>query len=310
MQKPKPDPFNRQKLRLLIELLQTRHLGNTAERLGMSAASASRKLDALREAFGDPLFITSGRGLMPTPLMLSLEADLRKADQTLENLLSPRAFDPAAAEITFRIAVRGLIESSLIPYLLERLQAEAPHCRLEHTCRAHDSFSLLLSGDLDFVVSPDANVPPMCRHMPVMPVELGVMVRNDHPLVREFGGGAPTLEALKRYPRIATRLSQFGEVRTFDPEVFGDDSTKLLGITNEPLAALVLAAQTDFIVVAPRLGISASKSAGVTCLPLPEGLRRPSGRQIVLAWTEEHHQDPANIWMRSLIRDWSRVFGA
>ena len=308
LQKKRNDPFNRMTLQLLLDLLSTRHLGLTSEHLGISAATASRKLDAMREAFGDQLFIVSGRGLVPTPFMLSLEDDIRQADLSIDRLFSPKTFDPASAKITFRIAVRGLVEASLLGYLLSALRREAPHCRLNHTCRTSNSFEKLLAGQLDFVISTDVNVPNMCRYMPIFPIELGILTSQNHPLYQTFKGAAPTIEALNQYERIAIHVSKTGH-QTFDHRVIGLPSERLVMTTNEPLAALEIAQQSEFIVVAPKVGTSCTSDiSGVVWMPLPDSLQINTEHSVVLVWSEENHQNPAHIWMRSLIRTWSNEF--
>ena len=308
LQKKRNDPFNRVTLRLLLDLLNTRHLGLTSEHLGISAASASRKLDAMREAFDDPLFIVSGRGLVPTPRMLALEADLKQTDQSLDRLFSPKTFEPSSAKITFRIAVRGLVETSLLGHLLSAIAREAPNCRIDHTCRTADSFEKLLAGELDFVVSTNTIVPNVCRFMPIFPIELGILTSRTHPLYRTFQGQAPTIDALMEFDRIGIQVSKTGK-RTFDERVFGSNTTRLLLTTNEPLAALEIAQQSNFIVIAPKVGTAtASDASGVVWMPLPESLRCDDDHKAVLVWSEENHQNPAHIWMRSVIREWSGSF--
>ncbi len=287
--------------------------------------------------------------------MQSLEADLKQADLSLDRLFAPKEFAPASAKITFRVAVRGLVEASLLGFLLATLRREAPYCRLSHTCRTGDSFEKLLAGQLDFVVSTDVNVPHMCRYMPIFPIELGILTSKHHPLFETFKGAAPTVEALNHYDRIAIHVSKTGH-QTFDSRVVGLDPERLIMTTNEPLAALEIAQQSDFIVIAPKVGTSSTSNAsgvvwmplpeelqvddehsavlvwseenhsdfiviapkvgtsstsnasGVVWMPLPEELQVDDEHSAVLVWSEENHQNPAHIWLRSLIRTWSNGF--
>ena len=64
------DMITRAQLKFLSDLAQTGKLSRTAERLGLSLSAASRMLDRLREAFGDPLFTPHARGLTPTLLFV------------------------------------------------------------------------------------------------------------------------------------------------------------------------------------------------------------------------------------------------
>ena len=79
--------------------------------------------------------------------------------------------------------------------------------------------------------------------------------------------------------------------------------------TNEPLAALEIAQQSEFIVIAPKVGTSCTSDiSGVVWMPLPDSLQINTEHSVVLVWSEENHQNPAHIWMRSLIRTWSNEF--
>lgn len=307
MQNSKNDPFNQTAIRLLLELLTTRHLSLAAQHLGLSISSASRRLDALRTAFTDPLFIVTNRGLVPTPVMLSMEGDLLQANRSLEQLLTPKRFDPATAEKTFHIAIRGLIETSLVLHLIAELGKRAPHCRLEHTSRTSDSFASLLSGKLDFVISTDLNIPPMLRHMPLFPIKLGIMISDKHPLLREFHGQAPTINLLAKQKRVELRVSHVAD-GSFDEQIFGNDKANCVVSTNEPILAAEIVSRSELVAVAPQVGVrTAPTASGVTWMPLPKELQRETNINTVLVWSEEHHQDPANIWMRSVIREWTNA---
>nr|WP_145959242.1 glycosyl transferase family protein [Rhizobium sp. ACO-34A] len=61
--------------RLIIALdmlLETASVSKAAQNLGLQASAVSRQLGQLRDALGDPLFVRSGRGLVPTPFAESL----------------------------------------------------------------------------------------------------------------------------------------------------------------------------------------------------------------------------------------------
>lgn len=78
-------------LKLLIALdvlLVEGSIGRAAERLGMSAPAMSRLLAQIREQFGDPIFIRTGRGMVPTPFAESLRARLRALAGEAEAILN------------------------------------------------------------------------------------------------------------------------------------------------------------------------------------------------------------------------------
>ena len=308
MQNVKNDIFNLQSIRLFLELLDTKHLGMTADRLGLTTATASRRLEALRQYFDDDLFVVRGRGLQPTPFAVSLEENLREAEKAVLSLTAPRAFDPKAAEKNFRLASRGLFESSLNTYLIRELLRSAPRCTLTHVCRTASSYDDLRDGKLDFVIGLDINVPSGLRYCRLFPLEVGVLCSSKHPLVRQYGGRAPTEEDFHKYSRIEIRLNPVLQHLSIDMKVAGVDRGKVVGSTNEPLAATEVVAKTDLLVLTPKVGaVAVGETTDVTWMPLPETLQREAIANAVLVWTEENHRDPTNIWLREHIKSWAKA---
>lgn len=308
--KTKTDPFNRELLVFLLELSETGKLTQAAQNLGMSPAAASRALEKLRETFADPLFVATGHGMQATVRMQGLVDDLRRADRMLERLCEPAVFDPETTQRVFRIASRGLVEPSLLTYLVSRFMREASKAKLEHIYRSEDSFDALVTGELDAVVSTDIAVPPSLHCLPLFPIELGGMISKHHPLVTASRGKAPALVQLLAYRRIGLKVSPNAESSTFDRQVFGEEGKDaLIAETDEPLAMVSVVAETDAVMVAPKAGVNlASRFFDVTWLPLPAQVV-PARRSVrsVLVWTERQHGDQGHVWLRSLFKGWIRT---
>ena len=54
-------------LRVFDEILQTHSITIAASNLGLTQSAVSNQLHRLREAFGDPLFVRTTEGMMPSP---------------------------------------------------------------------------------------------------------------------------------------------------------------------------------------------------------------------------------------------------
>lgn len=79
-------------LRLLVALdtlLVVGSVQKAAVEMGLSAPAMSRLLAQIREAFDDPIFIRSGRRMLPTPKAEALRLRLRALSVEAENLLKP-----------------------------------------------------------------------------------------------------------------------------------------------------------------------------------------------------------------------------
>ncbi|WP_434629989.1 LysR family transcriptional regulator [Chromobacterium sp. CV08] len=130
----------------LYTLLSTRSVSRSAEWLCLGQPAVSHILKKLREQCGDPLLCRDGRGLTTTPyaeaLLPPLEAWLAEA----QRLLAPPAFDPAALDGVYRLAMPDLLEAALLPELIATLQREAPGLRLQVVAMAADEAEAALEA--------------------------------------------------------------------------------------------------------------------------------------------------------------------
>ena len=83
-------------LKTLDALLDERSVTRAAERLALTQPAVSGMLTRLREAFDDPLFTRSQRGVVPTLRALELAAPVKQILHDVERLLRPAALPPPA----------------------------------------------------------------------------------------------------------------------------------------------------------------------------------------------------------------------
>lgn len=303
------DMITRAQLKFLSDLAQTGKLSRTAERLGLSLSAASRMLDRLREAFGDPLFTPHARGLTPTDAMLRLEPELRRTIEQTDRLFSQPAFDPATLNRTFSMAARGLVMPELLAAIIPRIAREAPGVHLEMHHRTSRLWDEIEAGELDLALVPDRAVPSSLRTLPLFPIEIGILLRADHPLVKEFGGGAPTLEAFLRYRRLAMTVSANLHNASWDRQLLGydpDSRAQVVCSTTNAIDLAPLLEGSDFVMLVPKRGaVTMFTHYHLAWIPLPTSLPQPGARQIVLVWREAQQRDPAHQWLRGIFRDWS-----
>ena len=122
-------------LRVFDALMHEGKVVGAAARLGLSPPAVSNALGRLRRATGDALFVRSAQGMLPTPQAQALALTVGPALQALQQALaSPRAFEPAATQRRFRVAMTDIGEIVFLPRLMQVLQAEAPQVAI-HTVR-------------------------------------------------------------------------------------------------------------------------------------------------------------------------------
>src|ERR1700727_765251 len=115
----------------LEALLTECNVTHVARRLHLSQPTVSVRLGKLRNLFGDPLLTPGVRGMRPTTRGLALLAPLREALSGVERMLSAQTpFDPAKAELTWRVVASDYAQHAILIPVLARLRRQAPGVRV------------------------------------------------------------------------------------------------------------------------------------------------------------------------------------
>jgi DNA-binding transcriptional LysR family regulator len=170
---------------VLDALLDERNVTRAAARLGYTQPTISGMLARLRDVFGDPLFVRTQRGLLPTPRAQGLAVPLKQLLADSQRLIARDAFDPATSEATFTISSNDYMQHALLAPFVRVLRSEARQVRLAFTPPIIEGLSdALARGQIDMAVT----IPEFA--MPDLPSRLlyreryVVAVRPRHPLAR------------------------------------------------------------------------------------------------------------------------------
>lgn len=178
--------FNRIDLNLfaVLDAIYTAgSLTKASEVLCITQPAVSNSLSRLREMLNDPLFVRIGHTMTPTPVAKNIIGPAREALNTLRKCVQEsQIFGPSTANNTYNFAARDLMESSVLPRLVERLQSLAPNISLtNYDLPKSEVVSSMSSGVLDFYVDiADFHDALLCRKL--IATDRFVMVaRKDHP---------------------------------------------------------------------------------------------------------------------------------
>ena len=138
-------------LLVLHVLLEERSVTRTAERLYLGQPAISGALARLREAFSDPLFVRTPKGMQPTPRAEALGRQVEPFLRLLHaELLGAPTFDPAGSERIFHLGMSDALEAALMPALLSHVQENAPGVRIvAHQADSDRIPALLDSGEIE-----------------------------------------------------------------------------------------------------------------------------------------------------------------
>lgn len=270
-------------LLVLFEVVfQERHVGRSSERLHLSPSAISHGLGRLRALLGDPLFLKTPKGVVPTERALQLAPLVAEILARIRGVVSTAApFDPGHSTRRFVIGAPDGVSSVILPSLLETLRGEAPGVDIgirqllpvQGFTVPHlawkDALKELEDRTTDIAIIPFDDIPVRFHKQKLYDEEFVIAVRKGHSFQRN-----PTLRRYCEMEHLV--VSHTGDVSGFvDVELAKKGLTRRVSLTVPNfIFALSVLADTDMASAVPRrfieihgarFGVAAVKAP----LPLP-----------------------------------------
>jgi DNA-binding transcriptional LysR family regulator len=289
---------------VLHALLSERNVTRASARLSLSQSATSHALARLRELFGDPLLVRSGRRLDLTARALALLPQLERGLGELEGTLTGEpAFDPRSARRTFTISMADYSQAVSLAPLLRRLRAEAPGIELSVVAFTN-GLEMLEAGTADLAVFSDRPFPPGFSSAKLHSDGFVTMVRKRHPAV----------PAARRRLSLATflALDHLVVAPAGSPGSMVDTELERRGLRRKVtvrissfLTAPLVVSQTDLVSTGPeRLLRDMVTRYPIRLLDPPLQLPR---FDLILVWHARRDHDPSHTWLRQLLLDVART---
>ncbi|HVZ71079.1 MAG TPA: LysR family transcriptional regulator [Polyangia bacterium] len=280
----------------LKALLNERHVTRAARQLGLSQSATSHALSRLRDLYGDPLLVRSGRVLELTPRAVALLPQLERGLGELQASLSGQeGFEPRRARLPFRVGAADFPQALLSGPLLSLLHAEAPGVALQLTSYP-DLREQLEAGAIDVAITVKTRALKMFVEQPLFSDGFVCLLRKGHPALRQGRFN------LQRYLALEHLLvAPGGTAGNFvDTELSRRGLTRRVALQiSSFLVAPQLVAESDLITTGPELLLRrVSATHPVVLLKAP--LRLPRF-ELVLVWHARRDHDPAHVWMRDVV---------
>ncbi len=141
-------------LRLLLTVIEEGSITRAAQRLGVTQSAVSHLLDKLRVIVGDPLFVKSGRGIVPTAQAQALASRARTLLDEMRSFSLAAGFDPARLSAQVTIAANDMQRDLLLPSLLRYVRAQAPSFSLRVISSGAPTVDLLRDEHCQLVITP------------------------------------------------------------------------------------------------------------------------------------------------------------
>jgi DNA-binding transcriptional LysR family regulator len=279
---------------VLEALLAERSVTRAAKRVRLSQSALSSALGRLRVTFDDLLFVRTAAGMLPTPRALELEPELRLAMASVRRVITPGAFDPAAAKVTFRIATGDYAELVMLPPLLEALVRKAPSASFVVVPIASNPLGRLEDGSSDVVVAPFLEPSAHVEVDTLFDEGFVCAMRKGHPARRS----RLTLRAFARLRHLL--VSPEGEGIAYVDRVLARARLSREVAVRVPHFAVAerLLASSDLVATLPARLVAQMAGASIV------SVRPPFETQtftMQAAWHRRTLASPAHRWFRSLV---------
>jgi DNA-binding transcriptional LysR family regulator len=279
----------------LHALLEERHVTRAAKRSFLSQPAMSRALDRLRETFGDPLLIRTGRVYERTVRGERVMRELESLIPRLEAIVGGEKFDPSRSQDRFRVAMTDHATMILLPMILQRVRRAAPHARLELSAWRTEAYEDVAAGRIDLALSAEA-VPAALESEVIINFDFVCLVGSAQPVrARRF--------TLKQYLQLPHAL-----VETLDgQQTMVDRPLAQLGLKRRAVLrlpffvpAIFAIGQTDLVLTVPRiLAKITAKIAGVRVVEPPREIK---AFPYFMAWHPRLSEEPTHAWFREQLR--------
>lgn len=183
---------------LFETVMQERHVGRSALRLNLSPSAVSHGLARLRQLLGDPLFLRTPKGVVPTDRAKALHVPIADILARVRGVVaSAEPFDPARSARRFIIGAPDGVSSVFLPRLLEALQLSAPGIAVSirqlmpkpgvptPQLAWRDAIADLERGEMDVAVIPDDDLPARFFRRLLYDEDFVVAARAGHPFAAQ-----------------------------------------------------------------------------------------------------------------------------
>jgi DNA-binding transcriptional LysR family regulator len=290
-------------LNLLVDLdalLQAGSVAGAAQRLHVSAPAMSRRLARLRDAFGDPLFVPAGRGLVPTARALALRSAVTAAIDHVRGVLQPPRVDFATLERTFTVRANDGFAGAWAARLSAAMRADAPRTALQFVPRASRDPDALRSGEVDLDILVVKGPEPGIFTERLFTASFVGVVRRGHPLCAGRKRRAIGAEEFASWQHIATSPGR-RSCAAVDAALAQQGLRRRIALVAPGFqAALSMAMSSDLVAVMPAPFVQwAMASLPLQTFDLPFALPVVDVEQ---CWHQRQHADPVHAWLRGHVK--------
>ena len=281
-------------LPILRELLYTKNVSRSAERLHMTQPAVSDALKRIRLQFQDKILVRVGRNLVATPLAESLVPELEHILGRIEALSenTSKTID-STVERDIVIATGDNIITALGVNLFQLLLEKLPKVHLQFLYLQDLDVRQLKTGDIDMAILPKELVDDKeLKYLTLYSEDFVCISRKNHPILR----GSVRQKELKSIPKIGFRADQHSKFKVSGLEDW-DDHLSLPGILPIPY----IVEQSNSIAIIQRH--MAEHFSQHLAIDIHEVVDFNWNLEIGVFWGEIYDHCNAHTWLRNQLKD-------
>ena len=282
-------------LKLLVAfnaLYETRNVTRAAERLALTQPTVSGMLRRLRDLFGDPLFVRTQYGVIPTPRADALSEPVNEVLANIESLVTPGDFDPASIETTIAISANDYMQHALIVPFIRRLRRAAPGIRIAVLpAYIGDLGERLTRGMIDLAVTIPEFTDPGLPSSLLYKERYVCIARRNHPHNDE----KMSLEAFRQFDHVLVSPTGGSFTGPTDDVLASQGLNRKVSVSVPSFHVMLELVRTnDFLALVPER-LLRGKMAGLRRYSPP--VKVPSF-DVIACWHGRVDKDPVQRWIR------------
>jgi DNA-binding transcriptional LysR family regulator len=305
--RPEFDTIDLYLIRVLQSLITERSVSRAAMRLASTQPAVSAQLKRLRALTGDPLLVRAGHEMQPTETALQLVGPATNLLHEAERLFGVRArsapFDPAASEVSFRIAASDYLDPLFLPSLVGHVKRTAPGVSLEliSLSREYDYRRHLATGDVDLVIGNWLEPPAELHLGQLVSDEVVCLVAERHPAV----GRNWTVEKYLDCEHVAPMAMSPGALGVIDEHLSAEGARRRIVVRASHFSLIpLMVADSLLVLTTGRLFCSRYvDTLPVKIVRCPVAFPPLNYYQL---WHDLTHAAPSMRWFRDQVRDVAR----
>jgi DNA-binding transcriptional LysR family regulator len=284
---------------LLDALIEHRNVTWAAEGVHMSQPAMSRALGRLRKLLNDPILVRGGDGLMPTPRAIALHPQLKRLLNDITHLVSDVPFSPEQLTGCITLAATDHEMIVLLPKLMTLIAQASPQLEVKVIPLFNIAASCLHDGSIDLAFGvAQATLPSNLCQEPLYEDTYITLMRRQHP-----AGNYLSIEQFSTLNHVqvtAASNSSGGSAVDTALDKLGLHRRIVLQLPSFT-TALAVVAESDCVVTLPasiaqRYVIQHDLVAIATPIDCPIITH-------ISIWSGVRDADPANQWLRKLVRE-------